>query len=203
MSLSGREPRSFFGPLMGRTTTFLLEGRRANLAFAEMMARFLGRDRTPCAILDLDAFYSSNSDRIFSSMDEATANSTIIRVPEPGSDVELELSSLFQTQQRVLIIDSLNSLYHLISLEDGSSRSRKLTFALASLSYLARTGAKAVVLSMYRREVVHRGGTGRSISGLSDTTASVDVSGMGLRVRGERGHAWPGGTFSSPIPSGQ
>jgi len=203
MSVGEGGPQSFFGPLIGRTTTFLLEGRQANLAFASMMGGFLSLARSPSTILDFDAFYSSNSDRIFSSMDTATAKATTIRVPEPGSDIELELSNLFEAQQKVIIIDSLNSLYHLISLEDGSSRSRKLTFALAGLSYLARTGEKAVLLSMYRRERFYRSGTGRSISNLSDATASVELRDGELKVRSERGPAWPGGTFSSRIPSGE
>jgi hypothetical protein len=201
MSLSGGEPQSFFGPLMGKTTTFMLEGRQANLAFARMMAGFLAQTRSPCAILDLDAFYSSNSDLILSSMDADTAASTIIRVPEPGSDVEIELATLFEAQHRVIIIDSLNSLYHLVSLEDGSSRGRKLTFALASLSYLARTNGKAVILSMYRREGLFRARSGRSISNLSDATALVDVRERELKIRSERGPAWPGGVFFSRIPS--
>jgi hypothetical protein len=201
MSLSGEDPRSFFGPLIGKTATFMLEGRQANLAFAEVMVGFLAQARSPCAILDLDAFYSSNSNLILSNMDATTARSTIIRVPEPGSDVEAELASLFKVQHRVVIIDSLNSLYHLVSLEDGSSRGRKLTFALASLSYLARTNGKAVILSMYRREGLFRTRSGRSISNLSDVTASVDVRERELRIRSERGPTWPGGAFSSRIPS--
>lgn len=200
MSVGEAEPQSFFGPLMGKTTTFLLEGKQANLAFAAALGNLLAETRVPCAILDLDAFYASNSERILSSMDAPTAKSTLIRVPEPGSDVEVDLSRLFGLEQKVIIIDSLNTLYHLISLEDGSSRGRKLTFTVESLSYFARTSGRAVVLSMYRREGFYRAGTGRSISGLSDVTASVDFWDGGLRVKTERGRAWPGGAFSTRIP---
>ena len=202
MSLGGGELRSFFGPLTGRTTTFVLEGRQANLAFARTVVGLLASARVACAVLDLDAFYSSNSDIIFSSMGELTAGSSVIRVPTPGADVEVQLSGLFEVQQQVIILDSLNSLYHLISLEDGSSRGRKLTFALSSLSYLARANGKAIVLSMYNREGSYGSGTGRSISSLSDVTALVDASGPELKIRCTRGPAWPGGEFSSRIPSG-
>lgn len=179
----------------------MLEGRRANLEFASMAVSFLSQARTPCIVFDLDAFYSANSDRILSPLDQATAESTIIRVPEPGSNIELEFSRLFEMPQKIVIIDSLNSLYHLISFEDGNSRNRKLTFALAGLSYLARTNEIAVILTMYRREGFLRGGTGRSISALSDSTASVDVRDEMIRIRVERGTAWPGDAFSSRIPS--
>lgn len=196
MSLSGEEPGLFFGPLTGKTTTFILDSRQANLAFAGVVVGLLARARTPCTILDLDAFYSSNSDRIFPSMDASTAGSTEIRVPQPGLDVEREFSRLFEAGQKVVIIDSLNSLYHLVSLEDGNSRSRKLSFALASLSYMARTNEKVVVLSMYRREGVSRAGTGRSISSLSEATVAVAVRGEKLDMAVGHGAVWPGGGFS-------
>lgn len=202
MSLSRGEPGSFFGPLTAKSTTFILDGRQTNLSFASAMVGLLAEARSPCAILDLDAFYSSNSDKIFPSMDAPTAASTEIRVPRPGLDVEREFSRLFDARQKVVIIDSLNSLYHLVSLEDGSSRSRKLSFALASLSHLARTNEKAVVLSMYRREGLNRAGTGRSISTLSEATAAVAISGERLSMTVERGALWPGGALSIRIPSG-
>lgn len=201
MSFSTQQGQSFFGPLVGRTATFLLDGRQANLEFARTMAGLLAHEGDGCVILDLDALYSSNADDIFSLLTPASAKSTVIRVPDPGSDVEGEFSRLFDAPQKVVVIDSLNSLYHLISQEDGSSRSRKLTFAVAALSYLARTNGKAVILSMYRREGFTRSGTGRSISGLTDITAAVDTKDRELTVRVERGFAWPGGRFSTRSPS--
>ncbi len=187
---------------MGRTATFVLESRQANLEFARTIVALLARAETPCAVFDLDAFYSSNADRIFKPLTGDAARSTVIQVPEPGSDVEGELARLFEVRPPVVIIDSLNSLYHLLSVEDGSARSRKLNFAVASLSYLARTNAKAVVLTMYRREGIQGSGGGRSISSLSDVTASVEVRGPELQVVCERGTAWPGGRFSIRSPSG-
>ena len=200
MSFSGQQAQSFFGPLAGRTATFMLEGRQANLQFARAAVGFLAAGGDALTILDLDALYSSNSDRVLSQLPAAAAKSTVLRVPDPGSEIEGEFSRLFEAQQKVIIVDSLNSLYHLLSQEDGSARSRKLTFAVAALSYLARTNRKAVILTMYRREGFSRSGTGRSISRLSDVTASVDISDSELTVRIERGSAWPGGRFYTRIP---
>jgi hypothetical protein len=200
MSFGGERAEAFYGPLTGRTATFLLEGREANLGFARMVVGMLAETGDSCSILDLDAFYSSNADTIFSSLPTISAESTIVRVPKPGADIEAEFAALFESKQKVVLLDSLNSLYHLVSQDDGSSRSRKLTFAVASLSYLARTNAKAVLLTMYRREGVMRSGTGRSISTLSDVTASVDMRGDELTARVERGQAWPGGKYSTRIP---
>jgi len=199
MSFSGQEARSFYGPLMGRTATFLLEGREANLGFARTAMGLLGATADACAILDLDAVYSSNADRILLPL-RGRADASTVKVPRPGSNIERELSSLFEAHQEVLIVDSLNSLYHLISLDDGSTRSRKLSFAVASLSYLARTNGKIVILTMYRREGFARSGTSRSISNLSDVTATVEIKGDEMMVRTDRGQAWPGRRFSTRIP---
>lgn len=199
MSFNGGQGASFFGPLRGKTTTFLLEGRQGNLDFARTMMGYLAQSKG-CAILDLDAFYSSNADRVLSLLGEEAARSTLVRVPDPGCEVEAEFSKLFDLGHDVVIMDSLNSLYHLMSQQDGTSTTRKLTFAVAGLSYLARANQKAVIMTMYKREGFGRSGTGRSISGLSDSTASVDTYSGKLVLRMERGSAWPGGVFSTRIP---
>ena len=199
MSLGTREAQSFFAPLRGRTATFLLEDRLANLDFARSVISLLAQTPDTAEILDLDALYASNADHIFRSL--GSPATVTLRVPEPGTDIEEELAAMFEGDQEVVIIDSLNSFYHLISQGDGSSRSRKLNFAIAALAYLARANAKTVLLSMYRREGFTRWGTGRSISGLSDITASVETRRQELLIRAERGHGWEGGVFSTQIPS--
>ena len=185
---------------MGRTATFLLDGRQANVDFARTMAETVAQSGASCYVLDLDAFYSSNATRIFQALPGRFLSSSTVRVPQPGSDIEGEFASLFESGQEVVVIDSLNTLYHLTSQYDGGSRTRKLTFAVSVLSYLARANGRAVILSMYRREGFSRSATGRPISNLSDITASVVVGGGGLTVRCERGTAWPGGTYSRRIP---
>ena len=199
MSSDSRHHQSFFGPLVGKTSTFLLESRQDNLAFARTIVGLMRASGGACAIMDLDAFYSSHADVVFAPASVGD-NSWALRVPLPGADIEAEVARLFVASQDTLILDSLNTLYHLFSFEDGSSRGRRLGFVLASLSYLARTNSKSVILCMYRREGFGRPGTARSIAGLSDITASVEVRESELTVRAERGSVWPGGLFSTRIP---
>ena len=199
MSSGAREARSFFTPLIGKTATFLLEDRLANLEFARSIISLLAKTQDTAEILDLDAFYASNADHIFGSCGSPTI--AVLRVPEPGADIEDAFASIFKGNHRVVIIDSLNSFFHLISQDDGSSRSRKLNFAIAGLAYLARTNTKAVIFSMYRREGFLHWRTGRSISALSDITASVETKSQGLLIRVERGPSWEGGVFFTRIPS--
>ena len=191
--------RSFLEPLLGKPATFLFAGRQDNLAFARTLAPLLGASGMAAAVLDLDAFYSSHADSVLAPA-SADADSWTLKVPVPGSDIEAEVSQLFVAPQGALILDSLNTLYHLFSLDESRSRGRRLGFALAGLSYLAKTNSKAVILGMYRREGFGRPGTARSISGLSDIAASVEVKGSELSMRTERGSAWPGGVFSTRIP---
>ncbi|MBI3841037.1 MAG: hypothetical protein HY297_03665 [Thaumarchaeota archaeon] len=196
MSLDMQRAHSFFGPLSGKTTTFLVEGRDSNLALAKCICAFLSQGGGGCSILDLDAFYSSNSEAVFGPLPTPAARSIEVRVPEAGAVVEEELPWLYSTESGVVILDSLNSLYHLLSIGDGGSRGRKLSFAVEGLSYLARTGRRAVFLVMYRREAFPRSGGGRSISTLSDLTVSVGLDGQRLLLKCERGTAWPGGSYS-------
>jgi hypothetical protein len=201
MSLGRQHVHPLLALLTGRTTTFLMEDRQTNLEFARTIMGILSQTGDGSAIIDLDAFYSSNSDQIFRLLDPPATKASSIRVPEPGAEIERELSALFGVQQNTIIIDSLNSLYHLISPENTSLRGRKLTLAIASLSYFARTNARAVLLTMYRREGFTHGGTSRSISSISDATMSVDIIGQELTLRSERGSVWSGGKFSIRIPS--
>jgi hypothetical protein len=198
MSFSGELAQAFFAPLWGKTATFILDERESNVQLARTIVTLASRIGEGCSILDLDALYSSDADVIFSR--PADSEATRILLPPPGTEVEAEFPRLFEAQQRVIIVDSLNSLYHLLSQADARSRSRKLTFAVESLSYLARNNNKAAVLTMYRREWFGHQGRSRSISRLSDITAEVEIRGGELSVRSERSGAWTGGRFSTRIP---
>jgi hypothetical protein len=199
MSFGAQQAHSFLGPLKGKTVTFLVESRRANLLFARSIVSLTAMTRSGCAIFDIDAFYSSNSNEILSVLPPNAANMTRVYVLEAGSSVETELPRLFTAESGVFIVDSLNTLYHLFSSSGVSSRSRKLAFVVASLSYLARTSGNAVLFTMYRREKTMRTGGSRSISDLSDTTISVEATDSRLLMKCERGTAWPERWFSLGI----
>lgn len=177
----------------------LSDERETNLSFAKAAVALLSRGEGAIFILDFDAMYSSNSDRIFGEPSKAHAAQAEIRVPDPESPVERELEAAFATEPTVLIVDSLNTLHHALSQEDGTSRSRKLSFSVASLSYFAKSSKSTVILSMYVRERLGKHPVGRSMSKLSDATAYVQVKGPTLSMTCERGTLWPGGVFSIRI----
>lgn len=199
LSLSAQQAHSFLGPLKGKVATFLVESRQTNLILARGIATLAGAVAGGCTIFDMNALYSSNSDEILSTLPLSAARLTRVHVPEPGSRIEAELPKLHRADSGVLIIDSLNTLYHLLSASDVGSRSRKLAFAVVSLSYFARTNGKAVLFSMYRRERTMKTGRGGSIADLSDATISVQAVDSELLMKCERGTVWPGGVFSLRI----
>jgi len=178
------------------TTVFVLDSRQSNISLGRAL---LSDSSVHCTVLDIDALYSSCADSIMKGFDEDRLKSVEIRMPSPESVIESDLSVTLSAESGLIIIDSLNSLNHLLSSGSSRSRGRKLAFAMAMLSAYSRENGKAVVLSMYRRERVDLGHRGSSISELADLTVSVEQTDTGLRMTCERGKAWPGGAFSLRI----
>jgi hypothetical protein len=198
MSAGDRHGGTLLGPLYGRTTTFMVDSRRTNLALAWSLVRSGARLR----VLDIDALYSSNSEFLFGGASDGAEAAEII-VPEPGFPLEREVAGLLGSgTESALVVDSLNSLYHLLPAGGRGSRNTGLAFVVALLSFAARTQGVAVILTMYVRERAGRLGRAKSISDMSDASVSASLRGGSLNLRRERGPAWPGGSLSVPIPSG-
>ncbi len=190
----------FAGQLRGHTSAFVVDGRDTDLAFARAVLPHLVRDGGRCVVLDVDALYSSNSDYIFAPLTEQQSQAVDVIVPDPGSDVEADIALLAGAGSgKTIIVDSLNSVYHLLSSGGASFRGRKLTFVMACMSYLARTERKTVMATMYRRERTMRFGGGRQISDMSDLTFSVRHEAGSLELRCVRGRPLSGKSFSLPV----
>jgi hypothetical protein len=201
MSFNARREDLFINPLSGHTTTFLVKERRTNLTFARNMLSILVWKKRPCTILDIDALYSSNSDYVFGLLSEEETHSIEIVVPRPGSNTTAEIADLLgSSPDRALIIDSLNSLYHLLSTNGRSSKNRNLTFVLALLSFIARTERKAIFFTMYQRGKSVNLRREKPISHLSDFTVVVNAKKGALSLKCERGLVWPGGALVIPNP---
>jgi hypothetical protein len=190
----------FTFPCYGHTTTFLLEAKKTNLAFARAILHHLSLNGHQCKVLDIDALYSSNSDYVFGPLSERQARAVEILVPDPESDLESSITGLLASRSgKTIIIDSLNSLYHLISTGGSSLRGRKLAFIMACFSYIARTESKAVLTTMYQRERTTHFSGRRQISDLSDHTVFAELRGNALTLKYDRGYSRPGDIFSLPI----
>jgi hypothetical protein len=140
--------------LEGKVVTLLVDGRMTNKTLARGLILNATHRRRFCTVLDIDGLYSSNSDFIFGPLSEEEANTVELLVPEPGSDLRVETAqALSLCRSQVVIVDSLNSLFHLLPARGRGWRSRNLAFVLAFFSYLARTGGKTVIITKYRRAV--------------------------------------------------
>lgn len=191
--------RSFFAPLKGKSTTFIVSDRVSGLAFAKSIAALISASGQTCSILDLDAFYASNADVIFAPR-SPDPGKVAIKILGPTTRFEDEFPRIFSAAPAITIIDTLNTLYHLMSSDEGAYRSRKFSLAVASLSFLARESGGVVMLTMYRREPLGRRGQGKTMAGYSDLAVAVQATASEITLLAERGSAWPDGSLSIRIP---
>jgi len=182
----------FLRPLIGKTATFILDERRTNLDFARSVMVYVAEAGLSCTVFDLDALYSSNSEILFSNLPQSWIDSMEIIVPDLRITMDDAFPQIISRSSEVIIIDSLNTLYHLLGADEGASKSRVLYFLISALSYLASSGKKIVILTMYKREGFGRSGS-KSISSFSSVTSAVQAKGEGLFARTVKGVAWPGG----------
>lgn len=190
----------FTEPLRGKAITFLVSDRQTNLSLMKCVTAAVTATARGCTILDIDAFFSANSDQILAGLPPNITKLVRISVPDPNSDTESEFSKVFRTDSEVIIIQSLNTLYHLFQSSGVGSRTRKVGFAIACLSYFAKTGGKVVSVIMYGRDKVMKIGGGGSISDFSDATILVESTPRGLSLKCERGVLWPAGEFYLRLP---
>lgn len=184
----------------GKTTAFLVGDRVSNLRFAEAILPLVAGDEMGCDLLDLDALYSSNLKSIAARTTPHDLENLEIIIPEPGSDIESTLASLFQGgRRRTLIIDSVNSLYQLLSSPNPKSSSRKFAFLISALSVWARDNRRAVIASIYERRTTPRAKMSRSLADAFDSAVSVSRETRGMALRCERGSAWRNGAFFLPF----
>lgn len=201
MNLGTEQARSFVEPLKGKTTTFLVDDRETNISLMRCMADVVATTGRGCTVLDIDAFFASNSNEIFSSLSSETARSICIHIPEPVSEIENEVSEVFKTGSEVFVLQNLNTLYHLFRSSGKGSGVRKVAFTIICLSHLTKASGKVGVVIMYGRErVMSTGGGGGSISDFSDAAVLVESTRSEVSLRCRRGTLWPGGEFYLRLP---
>ncbi len=199
MSIGVQRAKSFLDPLRGKLSVFVVKDRPSGLLLGRLLTSCASSLNSPYAVLDLDAFYASNFDFMKDSDLPAGHNAARFQIPEVGSKVsEALLGFLRQGESKVLILDNLNSFFHLLSAEHPTSAARKLTFATAVMSQIARTNGVAFLCTIYERDGPIRRNRPRSFSENGDATVSVKVDEGRLVLRCRRGTLWPSGSFGYP-----
>lgn len=197
MSL-GNRAADFLEPLVGVTTAFLLKDRGSKVALARAILPRLAERDGGCRVLDLDAFFSSNIESVTTGVRGSGLKDIEIVLPEAGADIEAALAEVF-ADGRSLIIDSTNSLYHLLAYRGPKSASRKLAFLAAALSGWARANSRLVIANTYEREppILRRAG---SFASFFDVVVSVSSQPHGLGLFCKKGSPWQ--SRSLFLPSG-
>jgi hypothetical protein len=178
----------FLAPLKGRVALILIHDVTAKMAVGRLMLGCANLHPTETAVLDVDAFYCTNLDRLAGA---EGAGATELMIPPPGAFEVRSLLPLLSSKRRLVIIDDLNSLR---SLAVGESGGHQLTILMGLLSYVARTNGSWVLATAYRTDGGgRRRDERRSLTAFGDTTLDTYVLDGATRLRAESGTSWPGG----------
>jgi hypothetical protein len=178
----------------------MVPDRISNLALGRLLLSSLEASGKTCTILDIDAFYSSNSDLLAKNVPLGQTENVLLYIPEVGAGAEDIVLRLFNERRPdSVIIDNLNSLFHLFSFDGRSSASRKFAFLMDLLSYLARSNNVGVMTTMYERERPVPRRRARSFSGIGDISLTVRHAQGWLTLRCDSCEGWPDGALSFPI----
>lgn len=204
MSIPTREQASkFLAPLRRNLVILLLHDIQAKTQLSRFIlgcARLQSLDTT---ILDTDAFYSSNIDKLIDHDDydiQAIPRAELLLLPFEGDFEVTSLLPLVSSSRRLIIIDDLNSLY---SLATDGVKSNQLRILMKLLSYNARMNDSWVIAAAYRTELTTTAGGGsrqektsrRSLTALGDLLIETYSRDGSLKLKSESNGHWPGNEF--------
>jgi hypothetical protein len=199
MRIGVQRANSFLDPTRGKLVIFVAKERSAGLQLGGLVTSCLSAVNSPYAVLDLDAFYASERDGMRNGNPPNGFDQARFVIPEVGSSVsDALLGFIGISDAKVLILDNLNSLYHLLSSEQQASAARKLAFTTAVMSQIARTNGVAILCTVYEREGPRRVSKQRSLTEGGDATVVVSLDEGKLFLTCRSGSLWPSGTFSYP-----
>jgi hypothetical protein len=194
MSIPTKEQASrFLAPLKGSLAILLLHETEAKAKLSRFMLRCASLQSIDSTILDSDAFYCTNMERLAADA-PSIPEGELLLLPERGFEVS-SLVPLLSSKKQILILDDLNSLYSLAS--DGR-RSQQLTILMKLLSHNARMNGSWAVATAYRAELDQKQGAmnQRSLTALGDVLIDTETHGDLIKLKSSfKGH-WTDGEFS-------
>lgn len=192
MNFDPHQASAFFDPLSSKSSIFLVADRETNLSLARtLLGRLLSLNMN-CLVVDINAFYVSHAEELGI---DGTSNITFY-VPDVLCDTSEVVHTIITIGNNdVLIIDNINSLFHLLSYETPQAASRKLALIMAILSKHARTNHFAAISVMYERKFASSAMQKQPLSELGDVLISVRKRGTGLAFHVRKGDAWIGSIY--------
>src|SRR2546428_2016560 len=196
-----REAEAFLTPLRSRSTVFLLNDRETDLLCSRFLLGCLVRTRNEALVADINAFYSSNAQRIAPGSDGLQNIS--LSLPPPGFAVEPWIVDfLIGAGAAFVILDDLNTLYHLLSFDGSKRAGNRISFLIALTSFLARTRLQTIISKVYARNRPMQNGRrgARSLDRLGDLGVAVKYEASELTFTCKNRSVWRGdGTFSARV----
>jgi len=192
---SYRQAKAFLSPLQNKATVFLVDGRESHLLLARFLLNCTCMADQRAVVLDTDAIFASNSKMLASQLNETCLKNIILRIPSRDPTKTSLADSIF-SKYDVLIVDDLNTLYHLLSMNDYSTI-RELTAITRILSYYCRENRKTAFLTVYSAgESLKKEIGQRSLFRMGDLSISTRTDDSTIRFKCDQGTAWSGNTFS-------
>jgi len=175
-----------------------LDNRATDLLFSRFLLSCLVRARNEVQVADINAFYSSNAQRIAPGSD---APNISLSLPPPGFAVEPWLIDFLigAADAAVVVLDDLNTLYHLLSFDGSKRAGNRISFLMALTSFLARTRLQTIISKVYARNrpIQNSRRGARSLDRLGDLGVAVEYEASELTFACKNGSGWRGnGTFS-------
>jgi hypothetical protein len=193
MSIPTKEQASrFLAPLKGSLAILLLHEIEAKVKLSRFMLRCASLQSIDSTILDTDAFYCTNMERLAEDT-QYISKGEVQLLPERGFEVS-SLVPLLSSKRQILVIDDLNSLY---SLASSGRKSQQLTILMKLLSHNARMNGSWAIATAYRAELDHKqsGINQRSLTALGDLLIDTDAHGDSIKLKSSfKGH-WASGEF--------
>jgi hypothetical protein len=186
---------SFLAPLKGRVAVLLLHDRETKMTLSRFLMRCAYIRAADTIILDVDAFYCTNTDLLTEKMNDNgrfLTKTEIVLLPEKRFKVSY-LTPLVSSKTQILILDDLNSLY---SLASSSRKSHELSVFMKLLSHNARMNNSWVIGTAYRTEGTAASTNGRSLARLGDALVDTELRGGSLLFKASFKGYWSNDEFS-------
>jgi hypothetical protein len=193
----------FLAPLRRNLVILLLHDIQAKTQLSRFILGCASLESLDTTILDTDAFYSSNIDKLIDRGDDGIRSiprAEVLLLSEEGDFEVTSLLPLISSNRRLIIIDDLNSLY---SLATAGGKSNQLRILMKLLSYNARMNDSWVIATAYRTELTTAGGGSkqektnrRSLTALGDLLVETYSRDGSLKLKSEftPGY-WPDNEF--------
>src|SRR2546428_9313829 len=197
-----REAEAFLTPLRSRSTVFLLNDRETDLLCSRFRLGCFVRTRNEALAADFNTSYSSNAQTIAPGSDGLQNLS--LSLPPPGFAVEPWIVDFLigAADPAVVILDDLNTLYHLLSFDGSKRAGNRISFLIALTSFLARTRLQTIISKVYARNRPMQNGRrgARSLDRLGDLGVAVKYEASELTFTCKNRSVWRGdGTFSARV----